>query len=404
MNGAVLVAALVAPLLGALAALLVPSTQAKQPRPVGRRARKKALAAGAAAGDESAQGKPATAAVTGTEPDPDAVERAGNTSRTLVRVAALVSATLWVTISLRGPSTAGPVRASGAVAPAAAGAALLLAAASRPARRLPAAGAGLALALATAGLALSQGDGGPGLAVAGLAVAAGLAALTGRRGDHGSLAPVALALAGTAALAGGLIRLAADRGEFNLPAGASLSLDAGVLLVGGSAAVAMAAALRPRSVTGMLLPFALVLGVPAATLLGAAGDGLGLILSLLATAAGAAWALSPRSPRGDLRPLVAALALAALAAAAVPTSGVPGSRVALTGLQAAGLPAAWLLAAAAVITAVTLVPAAALSAAPGAAALVVVLVAEPDPIRLMLVVLIGATTVAGAVAVRRAPP
>ncbi len=404
MNSAVLVAALVAPLLGALAALLVPSGQAKQPRPEGRRARKKALAAGAAAGEESAQGEPATAAVTGTEPDPDAVERAGNTSRTLVRVAALVSAALWVTISLLGPSTAGPLRASGAIAPAAAGAALLLAAASRPARRLPAAGAGLALALAAGGLALGQGEGRPGLAVAGLAAAAGLAALNGRRGDDGSLTPAALALAGTAALAGGLIRVAASSGAFNLPANASLSLDAGVLLVGGSAAVAVAGALRPRSTTGLLLPFALVLGVPAAALIGPEGDGVALILMLLAAAACAAWALSPRSPRGDLRPLVATLALASLAAAAVPTSGVPGSTIPVADLQAAGLPAAWLLAAAAVITAVTLVPLASLGAVPGAAALVVVLVADPEPNRLVLVTLIVAATVGGAVALRRAAP
>jgi hypothetical protein len=419
MNSAVLVAALVAPLLGALAALLVPTGRERRSRSGRRPSRRKTKAAAASgtqddiAVDDTVGGAPlpettAASEIDRSEPpsaaDADAVERAGRTSRTLVRVAAMVTAALWVAISLLGPSTAGPAQALGAVAPAAAGGALLLAAAPRPRRRLPAAGAALALALAAGGLALGVGDGGPGLAVAGLAAAAVITALTGRRGDDGNLGPAALALAGTAAMAGGLIRVAARTGDFTLPADAPLGLDAGVLLVGGSAAVAVAAALRPRSATGVLLPFALALGVPAAALMGDAGDGVALVLMLLAAGAGAAWALGPRSPWGDLRPLVAALALAALAAAAVATAGVPGSGAAVAGTRAAGLPAAWLLAAAAVITAVTLVPLAALSALPGAAAMVVLLVADPEPLHLMVVALIAATTVAGAVAVRRNPP
>lgn len=410
MNSAVLIAALVAPLVGALAALLVPTGEARRPRRTGkssRRARKKA------ATDATVEGGAGEATVTtaaietgGPDPtpaaDPGAVERAGRTCRVVVRVAALSTAALWVAVTLLGPSAAGSALAVGAIAPGAAGAALLLATVARPARRLPSAGASLALALATGGLAFGAGDENTGLAVAGLAGAA-LLAVAGRSGDDGNLAPAALALVGTASLAGGLIRVAADTGALSLPAVASLPLDAAVLLVGGSAAVAIAAALRPRSTAGLLLPVALTLGVPAAAVIGSAGDGVALILMLLAAASAAAWALSPRSPRGDLRPLVATLALTSLAAAAVPTSGVPGSGAAVTGMQAAGVPAAWLLAAAAVITAVTLVPLAAVCALPGAAAMVVVLVADPEPVRLVLVSLIVAAAVAGAVAVRRPP-
>lgn len=416
MNSPVLIAALVVPLVGAIAALLVPTGQARREKPSRRDRRQQAARSEIMAegtDDDTVVGhlEPGrgvtTAGPIGDVPpvqppaDPSAVERAGLTSRTLVRVAALVAATLWVGLALLGPSSAGPLRAIGPIAPAAAGAALVLAAVGHPARRLPAAAAGAALTLATGGLALGARDGGAGLAVTALAAAAVVLALANRRGSDGNLAPAALALAGTAALAGGLVRIAADTGELNLPVDGSMPLDGGLLLVGGSAMVAAASSLRPRRAVGLLLPIALAVGVPAASVLGDAGEAVAVVLMLLATASAVMWAVGPRSPRGDVRPLVGTLALASLAAAAVPTTGVPGSGATLAGVQAAGLPAAWLLAAAAVITAVALVPVAAFSAVPGAAALAVVLIADPEPTNLMLVALAVAATVAGAVAVHR---
>ncbi|CAN5215858.1 hypothetical protein BH24ACT1_BH24ACT1_09690 [soil metagenome] len=419
MNSPVLAAALVTPLVGAVAAVLVPTGRGRRSGTSRRRLRKQrpttdaftdAPEADADAGDPTPGRGVAVATSTGeTEsseapPDPSTLERAGRISRTLVRVAALAAAALWVFVALLGPSSAGPARAIGPIAPAAAGAALLVAAIGHPARRFPAAGAALALGLATAGLALGAGDGGAGLAVTALAAAAGVIAFSNRKGSDGSLTPGALGLAGTAVLTGGLIRIAAGGGDLNLPTDGSLPLDAGLLLVGGSAVVAVAASLRPRRSIGLLLPIALAFGVPSAAVLGDGGSGVALVLMLLATASALGWALSPRSPRGDLRPLVGALALSSLAAAAVPTSGVPGTSAAIGGMQAAGLSAAWLLAVAAVITAVTLVPVAALCAVPGAAALAVVLIADPEPSHLALGALSIAAIIAGAVGVRRPPP
>lgn len=396
MNSQLLVAALVTPLVGAVAALLVPTGRTRQARSPGRRLRKRASATDDTPTSDVQLVEP--------PPDPSAAERSGLTSRTLVRVAALVAAALWVAVALVGPSSAGSARAIGPIGPAAAGAALVLAAVGRPARRLPAAAAAFALTLATAGLAFGTQDGGAGWAVAGLAAAAVVICFANRKGFDGSLAPGALALAGTAALAGGLLRLTAGGGELNLPADASMPLDAGFLVVGGSTMVIVAASLRPRRAVGLLLPIALALGIPAAAVLGDAGDGVAVVLMLLAATTMTGWAASPRSPRGDLRPLVAALALSSLTAAAVTSSGVSGSGASIAGIRAAGVPAAWLLAAAAVITAVTLVPVAALSALPGAAALVVVLIADPEPAHLALVALTVAATVAGTVAVHRPPP
>lgn len=419
MNSPLLIAALVVPLVGAVAALLVPSGRTRRAKPSRRHRRRRKQEPTAetttegtddtVAGDPTpgrgvpAAGLPAELQVL-ESPDPAAAERAGLTSRTLVRVAALVAAALWVGVAVLGPSSAGPVRAIGPIAPAAAGAALVLAAVGRPARRLPAAAAAAALTLASGGLSLGARDGGAGLAVTALAGAAVVLALANRRGSDGNLAPGALALAGTAALAGGLIRIAADSGELNLPTDGSMPLDAGLLLVGGSAMVAAAASLRPRHAVGLLLPIALAVGVPAAAVLGDEGDAVAVVLMLLATASAVYWALIPRAPRRDVRPLVATLALTSLAAAAVSTTGVPGSGAIVAGVPAAGLPAAWLLAAAAVITAVTLVPVAALSAVPGAAALAVVLIADPEPVHQALVALAVAITVAGAVAVHRPLP
>ena len=416
MNSPVLIAALVVPLIGAVAALLVPAGRARREKPSRRHRRRQATNGEGiteGADDDTVAGHPTpgggvpASSPTGDSPPvpapPDlaAVERAGLTSRTLVRVAALVAAALWVGVALLGPSSAGPLRAIGPIAPAAAGAALVLAAVGRPARRLPAAAAGAALTLATGGLALGARDGGAGLAITAIAAAAVVLVWANRRESDGNLAPGALALAGTAVLAGGMVRIAADTGELNLPVDGSMPLDAGLLLVGGSAMVAAAASLRPRRAVGLLLPIALAVGVPAAAVLGDAGEAAAVVLMLLATASAVIWAVGPRSPRSDVRPLVGSLALASLAAAAVPTTGVPGSGATVAGVQAAGLPAAWLLAAAAVITAVALVPVASLSAVPGAAALAVVLIADPEPIHLMLVALAVAATIAGAVAVHR---
>lgn len=405
-NSAVLVAALLAPLLGALAALLVPTGRARRPR-LRRRGKAEATAQGASdapasgltAGEEQVPGT--TAAI---ESDPFAAERAGNIARSLVRCSALAAAALWVALAFIGPTSAGPARAVGPVAPAAAGAALLLVGVGHPARRLAAAGAAVALALVAGGLALGVGDGGADVAVAGLAGAAGIVALANRKGAEGSFAPTALALAGAAAMAGGLVRMASVFEGLDLPTGDSVPLDAGLLLVTGSAVVAVASALRPRRAVGLLLPVALALGIPAGAVVGDAGEVFALVLMLAAAASVAAWALRSGSPRADVRPLVAALAMASLAAAVVPTSGVPGTGSAIAGVHAAGQPAAWLLAAAAVITAVTLVPVAALSAVPGAVALTVVLIADPKPSHFALVALAVATTAAGAAALRRPWP
>ena len=232
--------------------------------------------------------------------------------------------------------------------------------------------------MATSALALAPRDEGATLVALSLATAAGLGALAARRPEDGGLGPATAALAGITAVAAGLLRLDASTGGVDLPVSGSLAADAGVLLVGGTVTVAVAAALRPRHALGILLPVALALGVPVATLLGDAGDGVAVVLLVGAATVAGVWALLPRSPRNDPRPLVIALTLAAFGSAAVSASGIPGDAGTLVGLDA-GLPAAWLLASAAVVSAVSLVPVAALAAVPGAAALTVVLVADPTP-------------------------
>ncbi len=315
-------------------------------------------------------------------------------------MAGLTSASLWIALALLGTAAAGPARAVGAVAPAAVGAALLLAGAGGPARRFPAAASALALAAATGGLALGAGQDGAGWVVGGLAAAGVLVALVGRAGGDEPLGSSALVLAGTAVLVGGLARLVATTGALDLPSDGRLALDVGLLLVGGSAAVTVAATLRPRRSAALLLPVALAIGVPAAAALGAAGDAVALVLMLLALATSAGWAATT-SQFPDARLLAAALALAALAAASVPSAGIPGTDAAIGGIRAAGVPSAWLLASASVITAISLVPLAALCAIPGVAALAVVLVADPEPARLALACLAGVTVAVGVAAVRR---
>lgn len=410
-RGALLVAALVTPLVAAMVAFLIPSGGSRssgggrRPRRklTKRRSRSSSAAATDEAGSEVPVGAPDSDGAASTPspppvPDPLAAERAGMARRTVVRVASLTSAGLWIALSLLGEVAAGPARAVGAVAPAAAGAALLLAASGGPARRFPAAASVLALGLASAGLALGVGDDGAAWVVAGLTGACVLIALAGRAGGDVPPGSAALALAGAATVTAGLARVVATTGALELPVDGLLALDAGLLLVGGSAVVAVVGALRPRRSAALLLPVALAIGVPSATTLGAAGDAVALALVLLALAATVGWAAtSAQFP--DARLLSAALALAALAAAAVPTSGIPGTATAVEGAAAAGVPAAWLLATAAVVTAVSLVPLAGLCAIPGVAALTVVLVADPEPARLALAGLAVATVVAAVAAV-----
>ncbi|HEV2071800.1 MAG TPA: hypothetical protein VGR26_18610, partial [Acidimicrobiales bacterium] len=129
MNSPVLIAALVVPLVGAVAALLVPTGRARREKSPRRRRRKQEPTTeitSEGTDDDTVVGEPtrgrgvpAAAApreeAQGLEspPDPAAVERAGLTSRTIVRVAALVAAALWVGVALLGPSSAGPARAIG---------------------------------------------------------------------------------------------------------------------------------------------------------------------------------------------------------------------------------------------------------------------------------------------------
>ncbi|MGI8758676.1 MAG: hypothetical protein ACR2K0_05165, partial [Acidimicrobiales bacterium] len=335
------------------------------------------------------------------EPDPAAAERAGATARLAVRVAALVAAGLWTAVSVLGGADAGVLSGSGAVGPAAAGAALLLAAVHQPARRWPAAAGALALTLLTGGLALVAGDDRAVPAMVALGAGAAVIALASR--DRG-LGTVAIALAGLAAFAGGLSRLAAATGSFALPATGEVALGTGLLLVGGAAAIAVAGALRPRRSAGLLLPIGLALGVPAAAALGPEGDAMAVVLAAAAAATVGARAARSQGAGAGMHLLVVALALASLSAASVDAPGIPGTTVALAETSRAGVPGAWLLAAAAVVAAVTLVPWAALAAAPGAAALAVVLVADPEPAHLAVAALLVAAAAVGVAARDRVQP
>lgn len=420
MNDAALVGALVTPLAGALAALAVPtpggraarSERPERPQRPRRRLRRTkdlgdgtsgrddgppaAVEAGEGAGPGASLRPSGTSLVDGADD-----ERAGNIARLVVRVAALASAGLWLAITLLGGASAGPVAAMGAASPAAAGAGLLLAAVSRPAQRLTAATSAVALALANLGLALAIGQERPALAVTGLAAAAILIVLADRGAGEGAGGVNALALAGAAALAAGLARAISASGSPDLAPARELGVDAGVLLVGGAAMVAVAGALSPRQPGVLLVPIALAIGVPAAAALGSAGEAIGVVAALVGALAAAVWALRPAGDGGGMRWLVAALVLAALAAAAPPGGSLAGTAMATGGAVHAGVPAAWLLAGAAVITAVTLVPFAAVTALPGLAALAVVVVADPSPARLLIGVLAAAGAMAGAEAVRR---
>lgn len=393
MNGTVLVAALLVPLIGALVALLVPSGSRRPPRPRFARSEEDL--------DDSSEGAEAGITLVVADPDPvpdpTVTAHAGTTSRTTVRIAALAAAGLWTAVVLLGGATVGQLSAEGPVGPAGAGAALLLASVSRPARRGLAAGGALALSLVTAGLALAGGSesGTPTLAVLALAGGAGVVALITARENDGGIGAAAMALVGMVAVAGGLVQ-----GSLAGATAIDEPLGAGLFLVVGGTLIATAGALRPRRSTSMLLPVGLAIGVAAGATLGSLGEGVALVLALAAVAVAGGWAAWPDGP-GGARLLVVALALVALAVAAVPAGALPGSTLVLEARVSPGVPAAWLLAAAAVVTGVVLVPTAALSAVPGAAAFAVVVAAEPSPARLAVAGLALTAVVVAAFAVAR---
>lgn len=389
MNSAPLVGAIGLPVAGALVALLIPTGEGRRPS---RRKRRKQDA-------EAPSGEAAVQTVAEPEPDPERAVRAGSTARMVVRAAALASAGLWIAVTLLGRATAGAATATGVVGPAAAAAALLLAAVPRPQRRLPAALGALGLALLGGGLALAAGTASAALAFAMMAAGAVVLVLASR--DEPVFGPAALGLAGLASIAAGLARLAATTDSFTLPAGERLGSFTGVLLVLGATAVVVAGALAPRRPLALLLPLGLALGVPAAAALSSGGDVVAVLWGLGAVAAMAGWAARPDAAPGGIRLLVVALALGAMAAAAVPAPALPGSSLAAGGVTQAGVPAGWLLAAASVVTAIVLVPVAALAALPGLASLLVVLVPDPEPARLLLGALAVTAATIAALALRR---
>ncbi len=389
MNGPVLMGALLVPLLGALVAFAVPSGT--------RRARRRFPRADDG-GDDRAEGAESEITLVVVDPDPDdtLTAPAGVTARTAVRLAALAAAGLWSAVVLLGGASAGPLSADGAVASAGAGASLLLASVSRPARRGPAAGGALALSLLTTGLALAAGSESATSTLPVLALAAGVgvvAVTTAREGD-GGIAAAAVALLGMVAVASGLVQQSA--GASTVSRGGS---GAGLFLMVGGALIATAGALRLRRSASMLLPVGLTIGVSAGAML--ASEGAALVLAFVAFAVAGGWAASP-GDRGGERPLVVVLAFVALAVAAVPAGALPGwAPLVEESASSSGVPAAWLLAVAAVVTGVVLLPAAALSALPGAAAFAVVVAAQPSPARLGVAALVVGAVVAAAVAVER---
>ncbi|MDP8953783.1 MAG: hypothetical protein M3N37_02475, partial [Actinomycetota bacterium] len=359
MNAPMLVAALLVPVVGALVAFLVPSGRSRRPL---RRFGRSDESSGDQADDAEAE---ITLVVADPDPVPEAAgSRAGATSRTAVRMAALATAGLWTAIVLLGGASAGQLSAEGPVGPAGVGASLLLASVSRPARQGAAVGGALALSLLTAGLALAGGSasGGPTLAVLALAGGAAVITVTTTRENDGGIAAATLALVGMVGIAGGLVQMEAAGTDASTAAGRPLG--AGVFLVAGGTLIAIAGGLRPRRSASMLLPVGLAVGVAAAATLGSLGEGTALVLALGAVGVAGGWAVAPQG-RGGVRLLVVALALVALAVAALPTDALPGSPLVLEARVSPGVPAAWLVAAAAVVVGVVLVPSAALSAVPG---------------------------------------
>lgn len=412
---AILVAAILAPLLGAALVLALPApdrrrrprtrpsestaaeaTDPDEDEPDGRSRRRRSRRSRRGGGAASSGGG-VDQGVTAEPPDPEAVEQAAARARVVVRGTALAAAGLWAAVTLAGYVVAGPFTASGPVGPAGVGAALLLAAVRHPVRRRSALAGATALGLLTGGLALAAGDASLLVAAAALVAGAAVIVVTGRRSDGPTfgllglvgMAVVAAALAGLAgAESASALLTAPGTGGVLLPSRPPGQATAALAAAGALVAI-LAGALRPRRLEALLLPVGLAVGVPAIAALGPAGDGVALVLGAGAAAAAGAWAAQPSV---GARPLVAALALLALAAAAGDTA-VPA------GLPSGGVPAAWLLAASAVVTAVTLTPLAAVSAVPGAAALTAVLVDDPRPVRMALVALLVITTTLAAVAV-----
>lgn len=403
MNGPVLVAALGTPLLGAVAAALVPSGRHRASERRGWRRRGPTTPDGADA-DDADDEIALIVALPEPEPAPLAdgseVERAGVAARTVVRLAALAAAALWIVVALLGEARAGLFTATGAVAPAGAGCALALSAVCRPARKGPACAGAVALALVTAGLAAMAGERSATSTVAVLVLGAGVgvaALATAKEGD-GGLGPLCLALLGMAAVAAGLAQRPAV--DSLTPAG---STPAALLVVAGGALVAVAGGLRARRSGAVLLPVGLAVGVAGATTLGAAGGAVALLLAAGAAAAAVgAWAAAPDSTT-CARLVVVTIALLALAVAAVPATGLVDTGSALDGVPPAAAPAAWFLASAAVLTSVVLVPLGALSVLPGAAAFAGMVAVDPEPVVLGVAGLAVAAAVAAVVAVQRWP-
>lgn len=286
----------------------------------------------------------------------------GESARWLARVTALATAAAWVVVAVGGDVDAGPIAATGLVAPAGVGASLLLAAATRPETRFGSIVGCLVAGAVAAGPAAAAGDGGAPELVLLLAAAVGLS-LVAAREEAGVVWPGLAAALGLALVAEALAEVMVDSGSLDLPAG-PLGVANGLALVGGGALVAAAGAVQPRRAPAPLLAGGLALAVPGAGLLERGGDAVAVVLAATAVVVLARW------PDPRARPL--AIGLVAVAAAALPA----GAR-----------PAALLLAAAAVLAAVALHPVAAVSAVPGAAALAVAVVDDPTGARLAFGVL-----------------
>ena len=331
-----------------------------------------------------------------------AVWRAPAQREAVARTAAVAAGALWLGVLAGDGGAVGRFSADGPTAAAGAGAALLVAVMPRPGT-----GALVALAAAAGGVAAAHGGGHAGDALAGMAVAV----VAGWEGTHFrsprpwttrwrevATSPWRLAagapwaMAGLAAVAAGAARLHDESGTLTLAA-AGTSRLAGPLITGGLAALALAAARRPLGTRAVLLPAALALALRAAGPAGASAAA----LAFASAASVAAWGL-PRGLRQRHRAEPAgALALWCVAAAFAGAAG------------AAPLGAAPLLGAAAVLTAaVGLVPAVS-AAVPAAAALAMGLRDDGSSWALALG-LLAVTTAAGLVATpprrrrrRRAP-
>lgn len=230
--------------------------------------------------------------------------------RRRLRLGALVPAGLWLLLAVFGTDAElGPFAAGSA--PMAVGVWLLLASITWPTTRATVALSTLAAVVVVDGYAFAADSGEVADAVGALAIAGALVLVAARSERDGGLVPASVALLGVAAVASGLVR------------------DSELLLFLGVAVAAAAAAWRARRVGVLLLP---------------------AVLSLVGAAPSGWW------------PIVL-VALAATVLAARPAVAIALFAVVSGGLLAPHL----LLGASAVLVAVTLHPAVALTALPGVA-------------------------------------